>query len=158
MEIKWFLYSHSIVLQREIITAAGTAYAHLFYPSVSAEIQESSHLEELISQQCLCEEMVIWLCNQIAMCSVSRCEQIKRKPNLDFFANCSFICLLVFEDSLWFFLICLVVVTCSMVLHTFRLQHCGLPTDGMMHFHYSVSLQQDDCLPVNLWNKPKTPP
>lgn len=41
-------------------------------------------LKKLISQQRLYEERVIWLCNQIAMRSVSRCEQIKRKPNLDF--------------------------------------------------------------------------
>lgn len=40
--------------------------------------------KKLISQQRLYEEMAIWLCNQIAMRSVSRCEQIKRKPNLDF--------------------------------------------------------------------------
>lgn len=40
--------------------------------------------KKLICQQWLHEETVIWLCNQIAMCSVSRCEQIKRKPNLDF--------------------------------------------------------------------------
>lgn len=41
-------------------------------------------LKKLISGQRLNEEMVIWLCNQIAMRSVSRCEQIKGKPNLDF--------------------------------------------------------------------------
>lgn len=106
--------------------------------------------KKLISQQWLCEETVIWLCNQIAMCSVSRCEQIKRKPNLDFVPIALLYACLFLRTPYDFFLICLVVATCSMVLYTFRLQHCDLPTDGMMHFNYSVSLQQDDCVPVHL--------
>jgi len=35
MEIKQFiLHSHSVVLQREIIRVAGTAYAHAFYQRI----------------------------------------------------------------------------------------------------------------------------
>lgn len=46
MEIKQILlYSHSVVFQKEIIREADAAYDHSFY-GVSAEMQESSHLEE----------------------------------------------------------------------------------------------------------------
>jgi len=101
--------------------------------------------------------MVIWLCNQIAMCSVSRCDQIKRKPNLDSVPIALLYACLFLRTPYDFFLICLVVVTHSMVLCTFRLQHCGLPTDGMMHFHYLVSFQRDNCLFISEIN-PKHQP
>lgn len=112
--------------------------------------------KKAISQHWLCEEMEIWLCNQIAMCSFSRCEQIKRKPNLD-------LCQLFFYILAWFWGLPMIL---SNLLHGSNMRHgfvellaAALLFVNRWHDAFpwlGVSLTR--WLPVHLWNKPRAPP